>query len=250
MKANDALVELLARIGAASEGAVFFAATELSEWPKGAVAVLKADGLLTRAAPAQSVVCDGCERQCFMPVGIVTAPGNASRAFVVCDKRDDINRVDVSLSALEQWQTSGEAVAVMLARKLNIRRAAGASTQAKRCEVGSLHDKHAAQVTLSGDGVLALEIAGHSVPLADVLFLKGKVLELRRKRLVDCVNSPAAGGGTQESAAARRRRLVARRDQLKASGVRNFLQVIAGEEGFSVSRLKQILGRKSGTPSV
>lgn len=243
MKANDVLVELLARIGAASEGAVFFAATELGEWPKGAVAVLKESGLMTQASAAQSVTCDGCERQCFMPVEIATAPGNASRAFVVCDKRDDINRVDVSLTALEQWQTGGEAVAAMLAQKLNIRRAMGTSTQAKQWVVGSLRDKHAAQVVLSGKGVLALEIAGHSVPLADVLSLKGRTLALQRQRLVECVNNPAAGGGTRESAAARRARIAARCTELKVQGHRNFRKIVAAEEDLSVETIKRLLAK-------
>ena len=60
MTGNSALVELLARIGAARDGAVFIAEAELREWPKAAVAALKANRLLTRAAPAHGVVCDGC----------------------------------------------------------------------------------------------------------------------------------------------------------------------------------------------
>ena len=104
---SDALIEILARVGASHGAAVFVGAQELDEWPVTVIASIKAQKMLVKARPAASVVCPGCERECVMSVHIVAAQTNASRAFVVCDKRSDINRVAVPVESLEQWQTSG-----------------------------------------------------------------------------------------------------------------------------------------------
>lgn len=121
MTPGDALVELLARMGASKGQAVFIGAQELSEWPAAAVAAMKAQKLLVRARPAASVECPGCERACAMPVHVVPAPkGGASRAFVVCDKRDDINRVNVPIAHLEQWKASGDVSPASVAQALGV----------------------------------------------------------------------------------------------------------------------------------
>ena len=247
MTGNDALEALLGRLAASYDGSAFFSATELRQWPKAAVSALTKSGLLTKAAPASSATCDGCERQCHMPVEIVSRAGR-SAAFVVCDKRPDINRVDVPLEKLERWQASGEAVADFLAEALGINRSPGVAMQGKGWSVGMLRGKHAAHVVLINGDTLTLELAGHVVPLVEVLLLKGSRLELQRQTLIDRVDHPVAGGGTPKSFAERRAEMLARRDQLKASGIRNFLKVLAGESGISVSRVKQILEPpKTGT---
>ncbi len=58
---------------------------------------------------------------------------------------------------------------------------------------------------------------------------------------------PGAAGA--EGAEERRLRLTKRRAQLRASGVRNFNQVLAEEEGLSVERIKQLLTPKAVPPS-
>jgi len=112
MTAQDCLSELLRRVGAQDGATTFVTAHELKGWPPDAVRALKAENLLTRAEPAKSADCPGCERGCFSPV--VVQPSNSGGdpyAFIVCDRRDDINRVPVSVADLERWQISGEAVA-------------------------------------------------------------------------------------------------------------------------------------------
>lgn len=237
---NDAVEALLARLAASHNGAAFFAPAELREWPKAAVSALKKSGLLTPAEPANSVTCDGCERQCHMPVESVKR-ADRSAAFIVCDKPVNVGRVWVRLERLDRWQASGEAVAAFLAATLGIRRSPGVATPGTGWDVGILRGKHAANVVLRIAKVLTLDLAGHKVPLTGVLSLKGGRLELQRQTLIDYVEHPVAGGGTRESVAKRRARLVARRDQLIANGVRNFLKVLMAEEGVSSSRIKQLL---------
>jgi hypothetical protein len=239
---NDALEALLARLAASYGGAAFFDLAELRAWPKAAVSTLKKCKLLTEAAPANSVTCNGCEQQCHMPVEII---GGTSRsaAFVVCDKRDDINRVDVPLERLDRWQASGEAVAAFLALTLGITRSLGVATQGRRWDVGVLRGKHAAHLVLTNTDVLTLELAGHAVPLVEVLSLRGRRLELRRETLIDCVDHPAAGGGARESGEQRALRIARQCERWKALGHRNFRVIVAREEGLSVETIKKLLAR-------
>jgi hypothetical protein len=101
---DEALAELLGRIGSASDGSIFIAEEELRRWPAKALAALKTVGLLVEATPASSVVCPGCERQCIMPVHVPPGTGATVNAFVVCDKRNDINRVAVEIDSLVRWR--------------------------------------------------------------------------------------------------------------------------------------------------
>ena len=50
--------------------------------------------MLERAEPAQVIECDGCERNCFMPVNVRPAEGNRpAQAFISCDKPEDVGRI-------------------------------------------------------------------------------------------------------------------------------------------------------------
>lgn len=240
MTDNDALETLLARIAAAHKASVFLSSSELHEWPVDAVAAFKEAGLLTRASLARSATCDGCERQCSMPVEIESRDG-ASRAFIFCDKPEDIGPVDVPLDRLVRWQASGETVAAFLAVALGIARVPAVAAQPQRWDVGILRSRRAALVRLAVADRLIVELGGHSVPLVEVLVVKDRHLELQVQRLRHRVDHPVAGGSEEESPAQRRARLAARRDQLKRDRVRSFLKVIAKEEGTSVSRIKQLL---------
>jgi hypothetical protein len=242
MNFADALPTLLDRLAAAAGEAALFSERELAEWPAAALARLKAEGLLVKGPPADTLTCPGCEEDCLMPVEIATTSSGALRAFVVCDKRDDVARVAIARDLLEQWTCSPERMADVLARLLGIRRASSDST-ARRWDVGLLKGtkQNGAHVVLGIENELRLTIAGHSVPVADVLELGDKGLSIERRALLRCVDNPIAAAGGQESAEQRRERLRLRRNELKASGVRNYNQVLADEENCSVSLIKQLL---------
>jgi hypothetical protein len=241
MKPADALADLLARVAAADGAAAMFPERELGEWPATAVGLLKAEKLLIKGSPADVVTCPGCEEDCTMPVETAITPGGKLRAFVMCDKRDDVGRVPVATDLIEQWHCSPERLADVLARLLGIRRSEG-DTVSSTWNVGVLKGaKHSAHVVLGiGHGV-QLSIAGHTLALADVLELGDKGLVLDRRALVRCVDAPVAGGGDVESAGQRRERLKARVNQERAKGTKAFLKVVAEEEGIVVSRLKQLV---------
>lgn len=240
MTGSDALEALLSRIAASYTGAAVFSLDELDKWPKAALAALKNAGLLTLATPATSTTCDGCERYCHMPVEIVSRAG-WSAAFVLCDKRDDINRVDVPLVRLERWQASGEAVAAHLARELGVTRPVSASTQAKRWEVGRLRSKRVEPVALTiGDQGLAVEVAGYSVRLDEVLWWKAGRLDVDRQALSAFVDSPASVPTGRTDLAARVAKIDAAIADNRRRGVPAPVETAVKAFGMSRQRLSQI----------
>src|SRR6202022_1741696 len=122
MTPQDALIELLTRVGALNGAAMLVSAEELSQWPAAAVAAMKSQKLLARVRPAVSVVCPGCERECVMPVHTLPRASGAAGSFIVCDKRSDINRVPVSTKQLVQWRCDTDAVCGFVAASLGLRR--------------------------------------------------------------------------------------------------------------------------------
>jgi len=185
MRPQAVIAELLDRIAASKGAPVLIGADEMASWPAEAVTELRSQGVITKARPAVSAVCPGCERQCVMPVHTLTGAGNAAGAFIVCDKRSDINRVSVPLDWLEQWQVSCESIADSLARLLRLHRPSADTVSEGRWEVGLFKGtKHAGELVLVADGKLTLSIAGHLIPLASVLTLDEGGLKAEKNVLI------------------------------------------------------------------
>ena len=97
------LAALSARLGCSSETAVYVGADECEGIGELADALVD-EGLLRPAEPASALICDGCERNCAMPVNVTPATAaQPGRAFIACDKRDDIGRVSVDPDRLRRW---------------------------------------------------------------------------------------------------------------------------------------------------
>lgn len=246
MTPDAALVELLARVGASRGAGILISEEELGQWPTIAVKAMKANGLLVKARPAASAVCPGCEQECVMPVHTLPAGPGKSRSFIVCDKRSDINRVDVPTDRLEQWQVSCAAITELISDSLGIRRPEVEATSPGRWEIGIFKGKkHSSHLVLLADGRLTLSFAGHSMALSDVLALENEGFALDKEILTNLVDRPVAGAGDKESATQRRARLKKRVQAEKNKGNEAFLKTVAAEEGISVTRLKQLLTTES-----
>ena len=240
MTPQAALIELLERVGATQGAGVFVNEDELRQWPSAAVAVMKSQKLIAKARPASSVICPGCERECAMQVHTVPAATGSPVPFIVCDKRSDINRVAVPLSALEQWKTTGEMIAEMLAELLGISRAISVGGDGYEWFIGLLEGKkRKSRARLTARDGLNIKLAGHTVPLIEVLAINDDALALDKRVLVRLVDKPADDSEI-ETPEQRRERLHARIDEEKAKGTKAFLKLVAAEEGISTSRLKQI----------
>ncbi len=237
-----ALRELLARAGASKSAAVLISEEELDNWPSAVVAAMKAKKLLVKTRPAVSAVCPGCEQECVMPVHTPLDGSRTPRPFIVCDKRSDINRVGVPIGRLEQWQASGTLIADLIVGLLGLPRPDSNDSSAGRWEIGVFKGaKYSSHLVLLADGRLTLNLAGHSIELAEVLTPESNGFKLDKGRLVRLVDRPVAGAGDPESAVERRARLKKRVQAEKAKGTKAFLKTVAEAEHISVSRLKQLL---------
>lgn len=205
---------MLDRLGCADPAkGTFFFWDEVKYWPAGVLDLLVTSGLLQQAQPRDTIECDGCEENCInMRVEVYPAQEDKpGRAFITCDKRDDMGRVRVDFRRMEQWH------------------------------IGTLKGKKLRSlVTLLAGDSLTLALAGHTVPLADVLTIENNNLALDKTTLIRMVDKPA-GDAEAETPEARRERLRARVREEKAKGTKAFLQVVAAEEGISQSRLKQLV---------
>lgn len=173
---QDALIGLLARVGAAHGEVILVSDNELIQWPVAEVVALKSQKLLVKARPAKSVVCPGCERACDMPVQTRTRANGTAASFVVCDKRDDINRVAISNDLLTQWRCNAEAVCGFVAKSVGIRRSEQRSTDAAAWNIGMARgEKRSQMLCLRADGELALVAGNNKMPLAELFgFHEGK----------------------------------------------------------------------------
>jgi len=249
MTPEDAFIELLDRVAALQGASALISADELAQWPGEAVTSMKSQKLITRARPASSAVCPGCEEECVMPVHTIPLPSGDPAMFIACDKRDDIGRISVPTASLEQWQASGDSIAELLAGLLGLHHSPMGSSMASRWEVGVFRGKkHASHLVLMAGEQLTLTLGGHSIALTEVLALKGDTFKVDKRRLTRLVDQPVAGAGDVESAEKRRERIRKRVDELQAKGVKAFLKTVAEEEGLSISRIKQLIQEDSPAP--
>lgn len=169
MSPHATLIELLARVGAQS-GPVLVTTAELTQWPAPAVAALKKQKLLTRASPATSAVCPGCENECVMPVNNRARADSTVSSFIVCDKRDDTNRVPIAADQLVQWRCDVPAVCRFVATSLDLRQTDQQAASETLVNIGMVRaDKRTQMLALRVQHELALTAGNSTIPLADLV---------------------------------------------------------------------------------
>jgi len=201
----NALLELLERVGASRGTATLVSEAELSRWTVEAVRQLKSQRLLTKASPATSVVCPGCDQECTMPVHTVVAGTDKAASFVVCDKRDDINRVPVPAERLRQWQCGVKAVAALVAGSLGLRAESQRKTGDGLWELGLVTGKKRSQmVCLRTSGSLELVVGNNTVPLAELVRDGEEGYSVDREAIRQMVDTATTGDSRYTPSNARR----------------------------------------------
>jgi hypothetical protein len=166
----ETLLGLLERVEANRGSAALVSEEELIRWPTEAVRELKSQKLLVKASPAVSVVCPGCEQECTMPVHTVSAGMGKAASFIVCDKRDDINRVEVPAERLRQWRCGAEAVGAFVSKSLGLRPESQRKREAGLWELGLVAGKKRSQmVCLKANEALELVAGQNAVPLSELV---------------------------------------------------------------------------------
>ena len=164
-------LDLVSRMGATRTREVRVDSRELAQWPGEVVSALKSQKLIRRARRARATVCQGCGRQCAMPVEWEADP---SMPWVVCDKRGDINRVPVPLDRLVQWRTSGDILGRFIADGLSLRWRGWKAKDHGELEIGMFTgEKPGKMLKLRIEGRLAFVTGTSALALSKVLFFRG-----------------------------------------------------------------------------
>jgi len=108
MTLDDVLGDLLFRIPLSSEDDGIISWEQVREWPKGALEIFLNAGWITAKEPATTVVCPGCEENCFMPVHVRKRDDGVFHARVMCDRLDYMGSVPIHSVHLQQWQITGK----------------------------------------------------------------------------------------------------------------------------------------------
>ncbi len=199
-----------------------------------------------------NIECDGCEERCSnKPVVVYPAQEDKpGRAFIVCDERDGMGRIRVSFDRMRQWQATGELIAAVLARLLVLSQPSKQAVDGRHWPIGTLKGKkHNSPMTLQAGDSFTVSLAGHLVPLVDVLTIEKNALALDKAVLIRMVDNPT-GNSETETPEARRERIRALVQEEKAKRTKAFLRVVAEKEGISISRLKQIItGKPESEPA-
>ncbi len=194
MTPQAALIELLARVGANDGAAVLMSEHDLTQWPGAAVAAMKRQRLLLKGPAGKSAVCPECEDECWMPVHVVARGDELPTAYIVCDTRSDVGRVEISLDRLQQWQCSPEQVCSFVATTLGLRQTdKRRPASADFLEIGmATGAKRTQMLGLKCDGELRLVAGADELPLADCLSYDGNAYSLDGatiRLLVDAANT-------------------------------------------------------------
>ena len=130
-----------------------------------------------------------------MPVYTPPARTGPAASFVICDKRDDINRVEVQAERLRQWHCGAAAVGAFVAQNVGLRIEHRRKTDAGLWELGVATGKTRSQMVCLRVGErleLELVAGGNAIPLyAHVRFgADGYSLDCEAiRRLVDAATT-------------------------------------------------------------
>ena len=91
-------------------------------------------------------------------------------SFIVCDKRNDTNRVPVSTGRLIQWRCNADLVCGFIAAYLGMRRSDRQTANAGLWEIGvAIGNKRSQMLCLQAEGGLTLVIGSNKVPLEELI---------------------------------------------------------------------------------
>jgi hypothetical protein len=199
----ETFVEVLARL---SQGdGVFISDQELNQWPTDAIKALKTQKLLTKAPPANSVSCPGCEEACVMMVEQVPTSSGTPAFFIVCDKRDDINRVLIRDDQLTLWQASLTNIARFIGQNLSLRWNGTMTESGEALQIGIMKGKKKSQMLcLRSEKEIYLVAGSNQFPLAEVIEFKGGRYGLDVDAITQLVDTTTTSDARYTPANARR----------------------------------------------
>lgn len=140
-----------------------------------------------------------------MPVHTIPAGTGKAASFVVCDKRDDINRVEVTAEQLRQWRCGAEAVGALVAQSLELRSGSQRRADAGLWELGIVKGKKRSQmVCLRAGNALELVAGQNAVPVAELVRFGGEGYSVDSEAIRQLVDVASTGDSRYTPSNARR----------------------------------------------
>lgn len=203
MTLDDVLLELIQHLDSHSEGS--FTWEQVREWPEGAVELFQGAGWIKPKASAKSVVCPGCEENCFMPVHVSPAVrGQPVRAFVACIIRDDMGRIPIPLNYLQQWQVTENQVTRWIADSLGLKGKPKKDKKSGTIHIGNVQGKKKmGLLEWVGQAPVSLKVSGGLLPLIEVVHLESDKLQIDQAAIINMVNRPPSSDRYEPSIAKR-----------------------------------------------
>jgi len=177
MNKDQVLSLLFARISGQAMPA-WFDHNEVQEWQEGLLDSLLTCRLLVESTRASSIVCEGCEEQCAMPV-VFSELGE--RAFIVCDYPDQqsyMGRINVPLIRLQQWQSDAGLVAKVVMELLNLAGEPDVQRKTGDYKLGFVKSNKGRRTAYLQAQPLALVINQQSTPIDELVYFNDNALGL------------------------------------------------------------------------
>jgi hypothetical protein len=190
MTFEDVVQELIENLSSKGDGTISWEQVRI--WPQSAIEIFLNAGWIKPKPPANSVVCPGCEENCFMPVHIYPAvQDRPAKSFVACDKFDYMGRISISLDCLQQWQISENQVAQWISRQLELRGKPKRDEKTKNILIGEVQGKKkTGLLELCCTEPASLKAPGHSMPLIEFIFLKANQLQIDQAAIINLIDKP------------------------------------------------------------
>lgn len=206
MTENILLRSILDRLGNNDKDFALFTINETKAWFDNAIELFVKNGILQSIQPAKVIECPGCEEGCMMQINILPGKNKrSSRKFISCDKRNDIGRISVDFEQLKQWQISSELLAKTISKLLELTTTPKKDSKNKQWLLGMFKGKKRNDyVTLTINNGVFLNIAGHSIPLAEVLNFKKRKLTIDKNELIKLTDNPIAKNQRYEPSTVKR----------------------------------------------
>ncbi|MFQ5443581.1 MAG: hypothetical protein ACE5EK_03080 [Nitrospinales bacterium] len=216
MKLENVLQELIQHLNSQSEGTIAW--EQVREWPEGAVSIFQKAGWIKTKAPAKTVVCPGCEENCFMPVHVSpTIQGQPAKAYVACDRRDDMGRIPISPDYLQQWQITENQVAHWVARELGLKGKPKKDKTTRTIQIGDIQGKkQSGRLDLVTVEPVSLKTSGHILPLNEIIFFESNELQIDREAILNMVDRSPPTDRYQPSIARREARKLKTQEMYKS----------------------------------
>lgn len=189
---EDVLQELVKVLGSKNGGTISWELVR--EWPEEAIELFQSAGWIKPKASSKSVTCPGCEENCFMPVHVFPAiQGKPVRAFVACDRRDDMGNIPIPLDTLRQWQTTEKQVAGWIGRELGIRNKPKKDKTTRNFLIGDVQGKKkTGPLELVCEKLTSLKASEHLLSLNEVVYFENNGIKIDQEAILNLVNRPSS----------------------------------------------------------